>query len=345
MNSRFIPLLAGVCVIGFGSHLAAQTTVATDPVGFQATTVPVGMTTLGNPLVNSDVVRSTASANTISNITFSGVTNFATLLTAGEPYYVEVVSGLLNGERYDVNTAATIASSNAVVTIATNSANNTSPLVAGSLTNNTTLAVRKHVTLEQVGSYFSPALIGNNNANLADQISLYSSSSRNLVNYFLRGDNLTWRQAGTTTSANKLPIPSGTGFFITKRTTPTTYTSVGSVRMNDFAFPMAAGSSFRAPGFPVSYTPAASNAPSLGGLATNGWTGNNNANLADQLQVWNPTNRTFITYFLRGDGSSWRQSGTTTTVTSQELFAANNGFMVLKRTNDLDYILVNPIAK
>jgi hypothetical protein len=324
--------------------VGAQTTVTTDPVGFQATTVAVGMSTLANPLVNTDVVRSAASANTVSNITFSGVNNFASLLSAGEPYYVEVVSGALEGERFDVNTAATIASSNSVVTIS-NSANNTSALIAGSLTNNTTLALRKHVTLEQIAGYFSPALIGNNSANSADQISLYNSSTRALVNYFLRSDGVTWRQVGQTASANKVPVPSGTGFFITKRASPTTYTSVGTVRNNDFAFPMPSGTSFRAPGFPVSYTPATTNNPSLGGFSTNGWTGNNSANSADQLQVWNRANRSWTTYFLRADGVTWRQVGQTTSVSAQELFAANNGFMVLKRANELDYILVNPIVQ
>jgi hypothetical protein len=343
MNPQRLLLLASIVAIT--SPLAHSDTAVTDPVGFQATSIPVGMSTLANPLVNADVVRSAASANTSSNVTFSGVTNFATLLTANEPYYIEVVSGALEGERYDVDTSATIASANSVVTIATSSANNTSPLVAGSLTNNTTLALRRHITIEQIGGYFSPALIGNNNVNSADMISLYDSTGRSLVNYFLRGDNVTWRQQGTTTTVNKLPIPSGTGFFITKRSVPTTFTSVGSVRNNDYAFPMAAGSSFRAPGFPVNYSPAGSSGASLGGVGANGWTGNNNVNLADQLQVWDRTGGSFITYFLRGDGITWRQQGTTTTVTSQDLFANNNGFMVLKRANDLNYILVNPIVQ
>jgi hypothetical protein len=212
--------------------------------------------------------------------------------------------------------------------------------LASSAAVGSSVAIRKHVTIEQLQTFFSPALIGNNSATSADQISLYNPAAGTLTSYFLRGDNVTWRQVGTTTGANKVVVPSGTGFFITKRTAPTTYTSVGTVRMNDFAFPMPQGGSFRAPGFPVAYSPS-----SLGGTSADGWTGNNSAASADQLQVFNPATGTFTAYFLRGDGLTWRQVGTTTTVTTENLFADNNGFLVLRKAADQNYILVNPVVQ
>jgi hypothetical protein len=317
----------------------AQTTATTDPVGFQSTSISVGTSTLANPLVNADVVRAGVSANTASVVTLSGVGNVGSLLSAVEPYYVEVVTGALEGERFDINTAATIAAANSTVIIDGASPNNTSVLTTDSLATST-LALRKHVTLEQLQGYFSPALIGNNSANSADQIALYESATGSLVSYFLRGDNITWRKVGTTTTSNKTPIPSGTGFFITKRSSSTTYTSVGTVRNNDFAFPMPSGSTFRAPGYPVSYSPS-----SLGGTAANQWTGNNSANSADQLQTFDPTTGSFTSYFLRGDGVTWRKVGTTTTVTTDQLFADNNGFIVLKRVADPNYVLLNPVVQ
>lgn len=327
-------------IIAAGLSANAQTnTATTDPVGFQSTTIQPGTATLANPLVNANVTQSGVSANTASVITLSGVSNVGSLLTAGEPYYVEVVNGTLEGERFDVDTAATIAAANATIVINTASSNNTSTLSSSTLSD-ASLALRKHVTLEQIQGYFSPALIGNNSANSADQIAFFDPVSGALVSYFLRADGVTWRQVGTTTTANKTPIPSGTGFFITKRTAATTYTSVGSVRNNDFAFPMAGGSTFLAPGYPVSYSPA-----TLGGTSANQWTGNNSANSADQLQVFNPSTGAFTAYFLRGDGTTWRQVGTTITVTSDQLFADNNGFLVLKRVADPNYILLNPVVQ
>ena len=238
-----------------------------------------------------------------------------------------------------MNLSSTIASGNSTITIDTASPNNTSTLASSSLVGST-LALRKHVTLSQLQSFFSPALVGNNNAASADQISVYNPSSDTFTNYFLRGDNLTWRIQGTSTTASKFSIPPGTGFLVTKRQSSTTFTSVGSVRTNDFSFPMPQGSSFRAAGYPISYSPAG-----LGGTLTNGWTGNNNANSADQLQVYNPTTDTFTNYFLRGDGVTWRIQGTSTAVTSDQLFSDNTAFMVLKRQADTDYVLVSPITQ
>jgi len=334
---RFLPLFI-ITLLALPAVQAQPATATTDPVGFQSTSVPIGTTALSNPLVNEDTVRSSAVSNTASVVTLSSVSDVGSLLATDEPYYLEVISGPFEGERFDVNTQATKTAANSTVVVNVDSANNTSTLQGASL-GDAVVVVRKHVTIDQLQGFFSPSLTGNNNSNAADQISLFDPASGNLITFFLRGDNSTWRQVGTTTAANKTIIPSGVGFFVTKRNLPTTYTSVGAVRMNDFAFPMPAGSTFRAAGFPVSYSPA-----SLGGTAANAWTGSNNANLADQLQVFDSTSGTFTTYFLRGDGVTWRQTGTTATVTSDELFADNRPFMILRRQADQNYVLVNPIT-
>jgi hypothetical protein len=343
MKSTSLTLAAAAVLAALPLANAQNVTATTDPVGFQAKTIPVGVTPLANPLINSNSLTAQVSSNTASVVSLSSSDNLATILNstenAGSPFYVEVVSGALEGERWEVNLSSTIASGNAEVTIDTASPNNTSTLVASALVGST-LALRKHVTLSQLQSFFSPALVGNNNAASADQISVYNPSSDTFTNYFLRGDNLTWRIQGTSTTASKFSIPPGTGFLVTKRQSSTTFTSVGSVRTNDFSFPMPQGSSFRAAGYPISYSPAG-----LGGTLTNGWTGNNNANSADQLQVYNPSTDTFTNYFLRGDGVTWRIQGTSTAVTSDQLFSDNSAFMVLKRQADTDYVLVSPITQ
>jgi len=335
---RFLPLPA-VALLAISAAHAQTQTVPTDPVGFQTTEVPVGTTALGNPLVNANTVRAAVASNTSSVVTLSGVSNVGALLTEGEPYYLEVVSGALEGERFDVNTAATKTAANSTVTIDTSSVNNTSSLANGGLAE-AQVVVRKHITLEQLQGYFSPALVGNNSAGSADQIALLNPASGVFITYFLRGDNVTWRAVGSTTSANKVAVPSGVGFLVTKRSVPSSFTSVGTVRNNDFAFPLPQGASLRAPGFPVSYSPA-----SLGGTAANGWTGSNTASQADQLQVFNPATGNFTTYALRSDGVTWRAIGSTTSVTTDQLFADNRSFIVLKRQADPNYVLINPIAQ
>jgi hypothetical protein len=330
--------LSSLAALALAVPASAQN-ATTDPVGFQTKSVPNGFSPLANPLINPNTLSGGVESNTSNTVSVSGVSNVGSLLTAGEPYYLEITSGSLEGERFDLDTAATISSANSSITINVSSPNNTSTLSSSSLIG-ASIAVRKHVTLEQLQAYFSPALVGNNSANSADQISLYDSSSGSLQSFFLRGDNLTWRIVGTTTVANKTVVAPGVGFFVTKRSGTTTFTSVGGVRTNDFAMPMSSGQVFAAPGYPVSYSPAA-----LGGTAADGWVGNNSATSADQLSVYDPSQGSFISYFLRGDGVTWRQVGTTTTVTNQELFADNNGFMIRRNTSDSNYILPSPIQQ
>jgi hypothetical protein len=330
-------VLAGTIASSFAQN------ATTDPVGFQTKTIPVGVTPLANPLINPNSLTAQVSSNTASVVSLSSSDNLATILNstenAGFPFYVEVVSGALEGERWEVNLSSTIASGNAEVTIDTASPNNTSTLVASSIVGST-LALRKHVTLSQLQSFFSPALVGNNNAASADQISVYNPSTDTFTNYYLRADNVTWRIQGTLTTASKFSISPGTGFLVTKRQASTTFTSVGSVRTNDFSFPMPQGSSFRAAGYPISFSAA-----DIGGTSTNGWTGNNNANSADQLQLFNPTTDTFTNYYLRGDGVTWRIQGTLTVVTNDQLFSDNSAFMVLKREAQTDYVFESPITQ
>ena len=337
MKSTSLTLAAAAVLAALPLANAQNVTATTDPVGFQQTSVPNGFSSLANPLINSNTLSGSVVSNTTSSVVISGITNIGTLLTAGEPYYLEVVSGTLEGERFELDTASTIASANSTTVLSQASPNNTSTLNTGALVGSS-IAIRKHITLEQLQSYFSPSLVGNNSANSADQVSVYDTASGNLKSYFLRADNTTWRLVGSTTVANKTIVPPGTGFFVTKRSGVTTFTSVGGVRTNNFAMPMSSGQVFAAPAYPIGYSPSA-----LGGTSSEGWSGSNSAASADQLSIYDPTQGTFVSYFLRADGVTWRQVGTTTTVTNNQLFTDNNGFMIRRNTSDSNYILPNPI--
>jgi len=193
----------------------AQTTVSTPIVGFQKTTIPVGLVGIGFPLLNPDLYKGAASSLSGNNLSLTGQSNVGALLTSGEPYYVEVYSGDLKGDRFDVNTSATISAANGTVVLDNASLNNTFGVGSiGTSLDGATVALRKHVTVEQVGAMASPALIGNNQAAQADQIQTFNSNLNSYSTYFLRGDNITWRVSGTTTGANKVPIPPGVGCFI-----------------------------------------------------------------------------------------------------------------------------------
>ena len=338
MNRVVFSSSVGLLIAVVLSH--AQSTVSTPIVGFQKVSVPAGLSTAGFPLLNSDLVKSSASSVSGNAVTLSGESNVGAKLASGEPYYVEVYSGSLKGDRFDVNTAATITAANGTVVLDSASANNTYAVASiASQLDGATVALRKHITIEQVQAMASTALVGNNSAAAADQIQFYDSTAGAYVGYFLRGDGVTWRKVGTVTTANKTAIPPGTGVFISKQGSAVELTSTGIVRQNDFAQPYVAGLQLKAPAYPIELSPS-----SIGATAANGWTGNNSATAADQIQVYNPTAGAYDGYFLRGDGTTWRKVGTVTTVTASNLVASGQGYFVSRNSPSAESILINPVA-
>ena len=336
-NRSIRTLIAAFTALGLASIVSAQT-VRTTPVGAVTKAIPTGLSSVGISLVNPDMAVALASANTTSTITLTGIPNAGAALTAGFPFYIEAVSGVLEGERFDVDVVATIASSSSVVTILPSSVNNTLALTTNALVG-TQFAIRRHVTLAQVQSFFSSPLVGNASPGSADQIWILNSAGTGFTQYFLRNDLTTWRlTTGTVNVANTVFIPPGTGFIVQKRNTANSLVAVGSVRVNDFSMPLGSGISFRAPAYPVSYSPA-----SLGGTIANGWTGNISPGSADQLRVLNTAGAGFDSYFLRNDGTTWRLSTGTTNVASNLLFNYDSGFLVSRRLSDTNYILVSPV--
>ena len=64
----------------------------------------------------------------------------------------------------------------------------------------------------------------------------------------------------------------------------------------------------------------------------NDWVGNNLQASADGIQVFDPSKGSFTSYYLRGDGVSWRTAGSTTVLTSSALLKPDTFFLV-KRSN------------
>jgi hypothetical protein len=318
----------------------AQTTVTSEIVGYQSVSVPVGLSTAAFPLLNPDLLKTTATTLSGTALGLSGQSNVGSLLTSGEPYYLEVYSGTNKGDRFDVDVTATIAAANGNVVLNSASVSNTFPTGSlGANLNGATIALRKHVTIDQVQAMSSSPWVGNNSATSADQIQFYDNATAGYASYYLRADGATWRKVGTTTTANKVAIPAGVGVFISKKTATTTLTAVGNVRQNDFATPLAVGLQLQAAAVPIDVTPT-----SVGGTVANGWTGNNSATLADQIQVYNPSTSGYDSYYLRADGTTWRKVGTTTAVTTTPVATSGQAYFVSRKTADNINILVNPVT-
>jgi hypothetical protein len=329
MNNLKISLATLVAGAAFSTQAIAQSNAVSTPiVGFQKSTVSPGINAFGFPLINAAVLSGQVSTNTSSQITVSGSSNIGSALAPAEPYYIEISNGSLEGERYDVNVAATIAAGNNTITIDTASINNTGALSSGVLTG-ATLNIIKHVTLSQVQSLISGGLTGNNTVTNADQITIFQGGTPKT--YYLRADGTSWRISGTTNNQAKVVVPPGSGIILKKvGAIATELISTGVVRGNNFNRNYSSGIQLNAPGFPLSYSPN-----SLGANygSSTGWVGNNTQASADQIITF--VAGTPKTYYLRSDGSSWRTSGTTNSFSASEILASDSAFYV-KRANSAE---------
>jgi hypothetical protein len=328
-----------VLLSAMASSVSAQT-VTTTPVGAVTNTISVGLNNLGVSVLNANLLTSACSSNTASTVTLSGSSNVGALLTTGQPYYLEVTAGdaSIVGDRFDVDTTATIASANGVVTLNTASVNNTSALTTN-VASGATFALRKHITLAQLQGFFSTALVGSNTAANADQVWFYNAATDSFSVYYLRADLVNWRLSGSATNVSNTVIAPGVGVLFRKVTSGATLVAVGGVRTNNFALPLTPGLKFVASGYPVDASPSA-----VGGTVALGWTGNNVAGNADQLQVYNPTTDAFVSYYLRADGTTWRQVGTTTAVTTSSILGFNSAYMIKRNAADASYAVISPVA-
>jgi hypothetical protein len=320
----------------FSSASADPISVVTDPVGVVTVEIQPGLNSLGFSLLKEPVLSTTVTSNTSGQLTLSTSPNFSNLLTEGKFYYVEVASGNLEGERFEVDVNLTRYGNGSVFLIP-NSPLNSTNLIANSLTNERVI-VREHLTLGDLTAKFMPALNGSNNANVADQIILQDPISKALRTYYLRGNGIEWWLTDGSSSANSTVIPPNAGVFVRKHQGASTFTTHGQVRNNNFALPFGVGFNLVSIGWPIAASPS-----SIGATGANGWVGSNNPALADQLMVLNPQTRTIATYYLRGNGLNWRAIGGAANLENQAIIEPGASVLV-KRTNaDNNYVLINPI--
>ena len=329
-------LLSLIAAAGLSATSLFAQSVATAPVGAVTTSLPAGFSLVGLTLVNPATYSGAISSNTATQVTASGTPSFASL-DASAFYYVEVTSGLFEGDRFDVDTGATITAGNGNLIIRTDTGNNTVAL-SNNVLNGANFVLRKHITLNALAASVSPAFVGNNSSANADQVLFYNRGTNSFDTYFLRLDNVTWRKLGFTDSVGATTIiPPGVGVFVRKASAATTLTQVGEVRSNAFALPVGTGLSLMAAGYPVSYSPTA-----FGGTAANGWTGNNSSGTADQILTFSNATNSYVTYFLRLDGLTWRQLGFTDDVRNTNIVAFDSAFWFKRANADSNYALAKP---
>ena len=258
-------ILVGASFVLASFSLQAQT-VSTPVVGFQKTSLSANAYKgIGISLLNPSVITGSVSGKSGYVVTLTGASGLgASLENAPASYYLEVTSGANVGDRFDVDVSATKSANNATITLASNS-RNTANAQAVNLASGSGVVVRKHVTLDQVRSSLAGTLRGDDNS-YANADVLYVHNGITFVGYWLGSDLQSWWSNDDPDDHRFDVIGPGQGILFYKKGSAATFTSVGSVRPNDYKQVLSAGYQLNAPGYPLSYTPVA-----LGGSLSNGW--------------------------------------------------------------------------
>ncbi|NBR71945.1 MAG: hypothetical protein EBT75_07625 [Proteobacteria bacterium] len=305
--------------------MAGQAETATsDVVGYQQIAAAKGYTTLGFPLVNSPVVSGTVSSKTGSSIVLSSVV--PSTVNAAKPYYLEVTSGALAGERVDVS----VTPGSATVGIVASSGNTDtlSALAAGA-----SVLVRQHFTLGQLDASCSPALVGDDNN--GDRVLFFIGGA--FVAYVKASDGL-WYEDGGFDDMTDMPIRPGVGLLLHRRAnTQTKVTQVGTVRSNKFARPYTAGYQVYAPAYPVDLTP-----DSMGATPSNGWIANSDVAKADQILTF--TGGAFVKNYLEASDQSWYEDGGFDPLNTTVLLPSAKSVVVFKQVASDGVLETSPVA-
>jgi len=312
----------------------AQTTVSSDIVGYQTKTISTGLNSVGLPLLKSDLVKTTATSVAGNSISLSGETNFGAKLNSAKSYYVEVYSGTLKGDRFDVDVAGSIAAANGGVVVNPSSGNNTMPVASiGDNLNNASIAVREHISIADLEAMLSAPATATTSFATSDSIGFTEAGA--LVFYTKKIDG-SWKRVGSPSDFSTKIIPPGVGVFIKKIGSAVTLTQVGNVRENDFARPLTTQLSLVAPAYPVDLT-----AVDLGivpGSGATDWTG---GSVATGDYVSKVESGSLIKYTLKSDGSV-NKVGNSTDFKNTALFVGSEAQLIKRAKANADLVQVKP---
>jgi hypothetical protein len=322
--------------------LQAQTTVTSSPVGVTSRRVERGLSGLAVPLIVEDLFVGVAASNSTTALIFAASDgSLGALLAAGGKYYVEVATGSLAGERFDVDTDATLAANDSTLTLTLGVA---SFSTLGTLTSNVLAGarcvLRSHVTLARLQQMLTPGLVGRDNFLLADGVEVLENGRAE--RYFLRPDGITWRKAGSTDDFRDKVLPPDGSFVVESKYAAQMWRHAGIVRTNAFRKNLVRGVQSFASGFPQALSPVQIGAfVDPAAPAGTRWTGSNVFAFADQIQVVLGAPKPFELFYLRGNGASWRTLTDPTNVVSSPILGATS-LILIRRVNPDGAFLIPP---
>jgi hypothetical protein len=307
-----LPLLA-VAAIGAIAQLNAQSTVATDPVGFVTISNRAGSgaakTTSFVSIPLLDVASITGqSAGSITGVASNALTNSNAGWSAGElssavaPYLIQMTSGNASGRMFLIST--TVPSTTTSLTINQNDLTAQGPLnaTAVNILPGDTYVIRPCDTL---GSFFSGDVLNQvqkgTSATNSDTVVLTVNGSPTA--YFYRSSAPAgWVTTSRGTASGNVPISPNAGMQYQRiAATPLVFTVTGSVPtgLRKVAV-LNSGTTVLSQFWPVNSTVAG-----LGLQTIPGWLSGGTAKVADIVQVQS-TNGSQTAYYF--DGTNWKDS-------------------------------------
>ena len=334
MKLHRLPLLTLVASFALG-HANAQTTVATDPVGFVTLTIAGGnpkTTPLSIPLLDTANITGQAvgqitgvSSNTITNTNAGWATGG--LSAAANPHLIQITSGNAAGRMFLIATNPNTATA---LTI------NANDILQGNLTNLGVAAgdSYKIVPCDTLSTLFGPnptaaaptglGIRGGTSATNSDNVNLIVNGA--VRTYFYRTNSTPGWVATTfgNPASGNTPLPPYAGLQYIRRTnSPITFTVTGSVPTTlRRVMVKNSGQTLLSQYWPANTTVAGLNLQSIPG-----WKANASPSSADKVTVVG-TNGTSATYFY--DGSNWRQQAFGNPIRNTNSVALGSAIQIVK---------------
>ncbi len=300
----------------------AQTTVATNPVGFTTLAItPMSGTTVGYTFASLNMVRPAvyralvpASGAVTSNGATVLVFPYGTFTSnqfngTGNASYVELTNGTVAGLTANVTATSASDSTQGGSSTITLDQDITSAIAAGT----TTFLVRPHWTF---GTAFGPTnsagFLGGTTASRADSILILDPTSGGATNYYFNTTSNVWTNAGT--DATNVIIPPSAGLYVQRRSTSSLSVSiVGEVKLGQSGINIVGNSSLSTSAlvpnpYPLNSVTLA-NSKLYTGNASTGFVGAATASKADDLGILDPTSGGVVNYFYNTVNNRWENSG------------------------------------
>lgn len=272
-----------------------EATAASEVWAFARRVLAAQIVSYSNPLLKPAIFTGTVGSVIGSNLDVTASAGGAAVnaaMTPGVSYFIEVISGDNEGQRFEVN--ETTSTANSIILDVPNTLN-TLAAVPASLGGDR-IALIAHSTL---GEWLPPAKFrGTNNSASADRVMLYTGSGFSTVWLYLNAGNPKWvNDASLTDRGTRVMDPAEAIMIQPRLTSVPNIVNVGIVRANAFACPLKAGVGLIAGGWPLDQSPSSRNA-----LYTNGFTGANSSIRADRIQLWTgdvtPGSTSYETHYL-----------------------------------------------